>query len=483
MATLHTSHFQVNPATSTSYSHSLVFIDMAVEDYSDLVNGVLDNAEVFVLDSTQNGVEQITEILASYNRPNLTNIHIVCHGAPGCLQLGNTHLGLDTLDEYSQQLQLWQKIFSTSAKSNNLWNLLIYGCNVALGDAGAEFVEKLHQLTKANIAASRGRIGNAALGGNWELEVRTTDMEASLPFAETTRQAYAGVLATFTVNNTGDTDDGDPNNGITTLREAINLANATAGDDAIAFGGIFTDTTPDTITLTSGQLTITDDLSIFGTGTSKLTVNGKNASTVFEISGLGTGVNINGLAIASGNIKVNRTSILNLAKSSVSGNTAGSGIFNSGILSLANTSVFGNTQGGIYNGGTLSLTNSSVYNNTGASKIYNGNTAGGGIFNDGSSGKTAILSLINSSVSGNTANSGGGIYNQGGNLRLTNSTVSGNTATSGGGIFNGDDDGYGSGSATLTNSTIFGNTALEDGGGLTAFSTLTSASQGIYIAN
>ena len=466
MATLHTSHFQVNPATSTSYVHSLVFIDMAVEDYSDLVNGVLDNAQVFVLDSTQDGVEQITEILASCDRPNLTNIHIVCHGAPGCLQLGNTHLGLDTLDEYSQQLQLWHKIFSTSGKSNNLWNLLIYGCNVALGDAGTEFVDKLHQLTKANIAASRQRIGNAALGGNWELEVRTTDMEASLAFAETTRQTYAGVLATFTVNNTGDIDDGDRNNGITTLREAINLANATAGDDAIAFGGIFTDTTPDTITLTSGQLTITDDVTILGTGISKLTVSGKNVSTVFEISGLGTGVNISGLAIASGSIKVNRTSILNLAKSSVSGNTAGSGISNSGILSLANTSVFGNTQGGIYNGGTLSLTNSSVYGNTGGSKIFNGNTAGGGIFNDASSGKTGILSLINSSVSGNTANSGGGIYNQGGTLRLTYSTVSGNTATSGGGIFNGDDDGYGSGSATLTNSTISGNTALEDGGGI-----------------
>ncbi|MCC5663512.1 DUF4347 domain-containing protein [Nostoc sp. CHAB 5784] len=466
MATLHTSHFQVNPTTSTSYAHSLVFIDMAVEDYSDLVNGVLDNAQVFVLESTQDGVEQITEILASCNRPNLTNIHIVCHGAPGYLQLGNTHLGLDTLDEYSQQLQLWQKIFSISAKSDNLWNLLIYGCNVALGDAGTEFVDKLHQLTKANIAASRGRIGNAALGGNWELEVRTTDMEASFAFAETTRQTYAGVLATFTVNNTGDTDDGDANNGITTLREAINLANATAGDDAIAFGGIFNDTTPDTITLTSGQLTITDDVSIFGTGTSKLTVSGKNASTVFEISGLATGVNINGLAIASGNIKVNRTSILNLAKSSVSGNTVGNGISNSGILSLANTSVFGNTQGGIYNAGTLSLTGSSVYANTGGSKIFNSNTAGGGIFNDASSGKTGILSLINSSVSGNTANSGGGIYNQGGTLSLTNSTVSGNTATSGGGIFNGDDGGYSFGSATLTNSTISGNTALEDGGGI-----------------
>jgi CSLREA domain-containing protein len=474
MATLHTPYFQVNSLIPTHYTRSLVFIDMAVEDYQNLIKGVISNTEVFVIDPTQNGVEQITEILATRANQNLSSIHIVCHGLPGSLQLGNTRLGLDTLDEYSQQLQQWQKIFTASSKTVGLSvesttkspaNLLIYGCNVADGDAGAEFIAKLHQLTGANIAASRQRTGNAALGGNWDLEVRTSDMEVTLAFAETTREAYTGVLATFTVNSTGDADDGNLNNGITTLREAINLANATAGDDAIAFGGVFTDTTPDVITLTSGQLTITDDLSILGTGTSKLTVSGKNTSTVFEISGLGTGVNINGLAIASGNIKVNRSSILNLAKTRVSGNTAGSGISNSGILSIANTSVFGNTQGGIYNGGTLSLTNSSVSGNTGGSEIYNGN-AGGGIFNDASSGKAGILSLINSSVSGNKANSGGGIYNQGGTLRLTNSTVSGNTATSGGGIFNGDDGGYGGGSATLTNSTISGNTALEDGGGI-----------------
>ncbi|MBD0388160.1 MAG: DUF4347 domain-containing protein, partial [Nostoc sp. C3-bin3] len=123
MTTLYTSHFQANSATSNSSSHNLVFIDMAVEDYSDLVNGVFDNTQVFVLDLTHNGVEEITKILTSCNRPNLTNIHIVCHGAPGYLQLGNTHLGLDTLNEHSQELRQWQKIFSASAKSNNPWNL------------------------------------------------------------------------------------------------------------------------------------------------------------------------------------------------------------------------------------------------------------------------------------------------------------------------------------------------------------------------
>jgi Domain of unknown function (DUF4347)/RTX calcium-binding nonapeptide repeat (4 copies) len=459
MATLHTPHLQLNSVIPTSYTHRLVFIDTAVEDYESLVNGVIPHTEVFVIDPTHNGIEQITEILATRANQNLNSIHIVCHGAPGSLQLGNTHLGLDTLEYHSQQLQQWQKIFFPSAKSDNPCNLLIYGCNVADGDVGGEFLAKLHQLTGANIAASGQLIGSAALGGNWELSVRTTDMEVNLAFTETTRNAYAGVLATFAVNNTGDADDGDRNNGITTLREAINLANATAGNDTITFGGVFTNAAPDTITLTSGQLTITDDVTILGTGTSNLTVRGNNTSTIFEISGLATDVTIDGLAIARGDIKVNRNSILSLTNSNVSGNTRKSGIFNNGILSLTASSVFGNTKSGIYNSGILSLTGSRVFGNTG--------DLGGGIFNDGSNLQTATLSLRASTVSGNRANYGGGIYNQGGTLSLRASTISGNRANyNGGGIVNEADGGYGSGSATLTNSTISGNTANDEGGGV-----------------
>jgi CSLREA domain-containing protein len=466
MATLHTSHFQVNPAICASDTDNLVFIDMAVEDYSNLANGVLDHTQVFTLESTQNGVEQITEILASCDRSNLINIHIVCHGTPGCLQLGNTHLELDTLDEYSQHLQQWQQIFLASAKSDRSYNLLIYGCNVAAGDAGEEFVAKLHQLTGANIAASHQRIGNAALGGNWELEVRTTDMEVSLAFSEATRQAYAGILTTFTVNDTGDVDDGDPNNDITTLREAINLANATTGEDTITFEGVFNDTIPDVITLTSGQLTIKDNVTILGTGASQMTVSGNNASRVFEISGVGTDAIVDGLTIANGNnsgLLIGNNTILNLTNSTVSNNTTsqdGGGITNSGILNLANSTVSNNTTpqngGGIVNlnSGVLRLNNSTV----------SGNTAyrdGGGIFNS----QYSSVSLNNSSVSNNsTSERGGGIFN-GNILTLNNSTVSDNQASFGGGIAN---PGYvySSSSATVTNSTISGNKAFQDGGGI-----------------
>jgi hypothetical protein len=90
--------------------------------------------------------------------------------------------------------------------------------------------------------------------------------------------------------------------------------------------------------------------------------------------------------------------------------------------------------------------------------IKNGfhHAVGGGIFNGGT------LTLSNSTVSGNTSHTAGGILNAGlGTLTLTNSTVSGNYATGApaGGIYN-------EGTLTVTNSTLSGNSAPYAGGGI-----------------
>ncbi|NER45169.1 MAG: DUF4347 domain-containing protein [Symploca sp. SIO1A3] len=114
--------------------------------------------------------------------------------------------------------------------------------------------------------------------------------------------------------------------------------------------------------------------------------------------------------------------------------------------------------GGIFNRGTLTLNNSTV----------SGNTAGsGGIFNYGFAVNAANVTLNNSTVSGNMAATGGGIFNQGvaANVTLNNSTVSGNMAVAGGGILN---QGFAPNAAnvTLNNSTVSGNTATNANGGI-----------------
>jgi hypothetical protein len=79
---------------------------------------------------------------------------------------------------------------------------------------------------------------------------------------------------------------------------------------------------------------------------------------------------------------------------------------------------------------------------------------GGGIEN----ADTVTLTIINSTLSGNAAGLGGGVFNSG-TLTIINSTFSNNMASQGGGIYN-----PGSGMLTITNSTFSGNAAPVAGG-------------------
>src|SRR5262249_49360320 len=65
-------------------------------------------------------------------------------------------------------------------------------------------------------------------------------------------------------------DSTDPSDGKTSLREAIALANGAPGPNTIIFAAGLTGT----ITLTQGELIITDSVTITGPGASALTVSG-----------------------------------------------------------------------------------------------------------------------------------------------------------------------------------------------------------------
>ncbi|MEH2463347.1 DUF4347 domain-containing protein [Nostoc sp.] len=168
----------------------LVVIDPRVEDYPMLAAGVDEGANVLILDLHRDGVEQITEMLVKHPASAL---HIVCHGSPGCLALGNTYLNLETLNYYSRELQAWSAFLASAP-------VFLYGCNVAAGEVGEAFLARLHHLTRANIAASANPTGSAKKGGDWELEVTLGDIEGPLAFSEAVREAYTSVLIIISIN-------------------------------------------------------------------------------------------------------------------------------------------------------------------------------------------------------------------------------------------------------------------------------------------
>ena len=68
--------------------------------------------------------------------------------------------------------------------------------------------------------------------------------------------------------------------------------------------------------------------------------------------------------------------------------------------------------------------------------------------------------MSDSTISGNSAQQGGGIFSRVSTVTLTSSTVNGNSAQQGGGIFSNES------TVTLINSTISGNSATNRGGGI-----------------
>ncbi|MEQ8998817.1 MAG: choice-of-anchor Q domain-containing protein [Coleofasciculus sp. B1-GNL1-01] len=311
-------------------------------------------------------------------------------------------------------------------------------------------------------------------------------------------------MATFTVTNPLDSGAGS-------FRQAIFDANTQAGTDEIVFdtGGF-----PSTLTLTSGELKITDSVNILGSGADWLTVSGNNNSRIFNIDDGGSqilDVLISGLTLTDGNGRAtnsnssfglggaiyNADENLTLIDAVVTNNTArgnffedgsGGGIFNSsGELTITNSIISSNlaagqfeyspgygtngSGGGIFNeSGTIDVNNSTISDNRAAGGDGygdSGNGEGGAIFNG-----SGIINVNNSTISNNSAaagsgrsfaghGKGGGMFNGSGELVVTNSTINNNIAA-GGSSFYGAAKGSGGGifgKVTVINSTISDNTA------------------------
>jgi hypothetical protein len=266
------------------------------------------------------------------------------------------------------------------------------------------------------------------------------------------------LLSTFTVTST--LDDGSSGS----LRWAITQANNGGDDETIQFDSTAF-STPQTITLTQGQLELsatTGSETITGPAAG-VTVSGNNTSRVFQVDGnvtssmtrlTITGGLTSGRADGAG-LSIARGGSTTLTDCTISGNravngAAGGGLFNLGTATLTYCAIRDNiatySGAGMLNGGTITATNCTVSGN--------GGTGGAGLQNtDG------FAVLTNCTFSGNSSGGpGGGIFTTGdftgsaGRTALINCTVSGNAGSRGGGL----DSEY-FGITSLTNTIVAGN--------------------------
>ncbi|WP_088889424.1 DUF4347 domain-containing protein [Leptolyngbya ohadii] len=183
------------PISSKHGGTQLVFISTDIANYEVLAQNTLAEAKVVLLDSTRDGILQITEALERYDR--VSGVHIVSHGRSGELKLGSASVDLKTLNQRGDELTNWSKTLAPDA------DILLYACNTAEGESGRAFVTALAKLTDADIAASTDLTGSANLGGDWNLEVNSGAIESSVIFQPVILEAYEGVFANFAFTTFG----------------------------------------------------------------------------------------------------------------------------------------------------------------------------------------------------------------------------------------------------------------------------------------
>jgi hypothetical protein len=296
----------------------------------------------------------------------------------------------------------------------------------------------------------------------------------------TTRVVASPAAPTFTVTTGSDAaaDLGDTNysvcrtatfNTTCTLRAAIMKANRYPGGGVtiIVPSGAYTITLPPSgeNDETTGDLNITQTVTIVGAGAANSIVDGGSVDRVFRIESGATvmltaitirhGLEQYGFPISSPLFEgggIYNEGLLTLNSTVITENVgyaSGGGISNFGTLTVTNSLIAGNAltaggsnAGGLFNGGTATLNNTSVTANY---ALFDGGIANGG-----------TMVLNNVTVSANTSFGGGAIDNQGGWLTLNNSTISGNNSA--GGIYN-------ASTLVLNNVTISANTNTYYGGG------------------
>jgi parallel beta-helix repeat protein len=272
----------------------------------------------------------------------------------------------------------------------------------------------------------------------------------------------------------------NPNDHVVSLREAISMANARPGADTIVLqAGVYKiGLAGSDDTNAAGDFDVTDSLTIVGQGAGKTAIEGQNADMsvvlperlfdVFSSSDLrvpnqmtfanltlrnGGNGQANGGAIRTDEANLTLNNVVLTGNHALQGGAIRS---ENGDVTLNNSVLVNNSAEGAGGGiftvlGDVRLNRSTVVGNQGAN--------GGGIFDQG--GKVTVAG---STLARNFAfdDKGGAIFSMTGDVLVTDSRLTANTANNGGAI---DDE---AGNVTLVRATVDRNIAFENGGGIRA---------------
>ncbi|MEL7276202.1 MAG: hypothetical protein AAGK98_06985 [Pseudomonadota bacterium] len=311
-------------------------------------------------------------------------------------------------------------------------------------------------------------------------------------------------MAIFIV--TSNSDVSDASDGVLTLREAIELANGSAGTDTIMFdAAVFDGGENSLVRLTQGELSSTGALIIDGSSATEVTITGDadgddtlhagtfltdvKGSTADQLDdnsrvlaaaddttlqgititgGRTTGLNADGGGVrVSGDLVVRDSKII--GNSTTNTASEGGGVKATGFVHVVDSTVSDNhTSGSSARGGGIhALGDVVILRSTLADNSTTGQEGdGGAVRGDGAGGILVIDSTVSGNSTGARGSSGGGLQARRGDLVAVNTTVANNHAADasnspGGGL-------HSNFNISVTNSTVTGNSSGTSGGGIQA---------------
>jgi CSLREA domain-containing protein len=307
----------------------------------------------------------------------------------------------------------------------------------------------------ASLAVDITQLGNPALTTDQRDVPFVRNFGGGVDMGAVERQVQ-DLRPVLVVDNALDELDGDYTLGDLSLREAILIANQTPGIDEIHFAP---EINGQPLLLTLGQLAVTDPLIVTGNGAANTVIDAQLLSRIFDVTATAGAATFARLTLAHGSADTggavkfsNLLGWLTVRESVLTGN----------IATTQGGAVYGGPVG--FGGGQLGhegfLTDGWFHIDVSDSTL-SGNAAneGGAIYT-----RHGQLTVSRSTLSGNTAGHGGAISMRNSMLRFSQSTLSGNSAVGVGGalstgVFTADH------LISIVQSTISGNVS-SDGGGI-----------------
>ena len=202
---------------------AVVFIDKSVPGYLALLDELSEHYLVHILDTNQNALRQIANIIG--NDSNLGSLHIVSHGEPGVLKFSSGSITSDNAKNFSKDLITIGNALGKEA------DVHLYGCDIGGGGKGEEFLQLLSRISGVDFAASDDISGSPSFGGDWDLETTVGRIESASLYPS----SITGTLGTPSITNLTDLSYSEQA-ALSVIDSDISITGGAAGGDNYAGG-------------------------------------------------------------------------------------------------------------------------------------------------------------------------------------------------------------------------------------------------------